>query len=142
MALKYSTSKSVNYKDIDNLRESIGWRRRGIKKWKEILKKSDFVFTVWDNEKLVGMGRILEDGIMCMFYDICVHKDYHGRGIGEKIVKKLIDKVKDKKYVSIGLFTESAENFYKKFGFVKTNGMELIKHMDVLKNDSNICHSA
>jgi len=81
------------------------------------------------------MGRILEDSLMCMFYDIVVHKEYQNKGIGKRIIKKLINKVKNKKYTSIGIFA-SKNNldflvpFYKKFGFEKSNeGMELKKHM-------------
>ena len=91
------------------------------------------MYTAWDGHKLVGTGRIMEDGIICMFYDIGVHPDYQRRGIGAKILQKLIDRVKDKKYASIGLFAweENSANvpFYKKFGFVKTSGMELTKFM-------------
>ena len=83
---------------------------------------------------LIGFGRILEDGVMCMFYDIGVHPDYQRGGVGKKIMEYLIDKVKDKRYVSIGLFAweENPANipFYENFGFEKVGtGMELVKFM-------------
>lgn len=136
MKYKESISRKLNIKQINILRESVGWKkRRSDKKWKEVLSKSSFVYSVWDGNRMVGMGRILEDGSMYMFYDIAVHKDYQGKGIGKIIMKKLIDKVKNKRYTSIGLFM-AEENikflspFYKKFGFkiVKT-GMECKKCM-------------
>lgn len=136
MKLRESTSKKLDIDKIEELRQSVGWsRKRSDKKWREILSKSSFVYSVWDGKKLVGMGRILEDGIMCMFYDIVVHKDYQGKGIGYKIMKKLVDHVKDKKYTSIGLFAWDKNSkflfpFYKEFGFKKTKyGMELKKYM-------------
>ena len=102
-------------------------------------KKSDFLFTVWDDKKLVGMGRIVEDGVMCMFYDITVRKDYQGAGMGKKIMKELINHVKGRKYVFIGLFTnDKSFNFYKKFGFVNSKGMELRKYMDLPKKFRNL----
>lgn len=136
MKYKESTSKKLNIKKIDILRKSVGWKkRRSDKKWKEVLSKSSFVYSVWDGNKMIGMGRILEDGIMCMFYDIVVHKDYQRKGIGGMVMKKLIGRVKGKGYTSIGLFAtkqniKSLAPFYKKFGFklVKT-GMECKKHM-------------
>ena len=136
MKYRESTSKKLNIKQIDCLRASADWpKRRSDKKWREVLSKSSFVYSIWDKDKMIGMGRILEDGIMCMFYDIVVHKDYQGKGIGKMIMKKLIDQVKDRGYTSIGLFA-SKENikfllpFYKKFGFklIKT-GMECKKYM-------------
>lgn len=133
---KELTSKDINIKKIDDLRATVGWhKRRSNEKWKEILSKSSFVYTVWDDDKLIGMGRILEDGIMCMFYDIVVDKNYQGEGIGKLIMENLLNQVKDKEYTSIGLFA-SDENldflipFYGKFGFeLVKGGMECKKYM-------------
>ena len=70
---------------------------------------------------------------MCMFYDICVHSDYQRQGIGSIVMNHLIDKIKDKEYISIGLFVwegnESAVNFYGTLDFKKVTAMELKKHM-------------
>ena len=135
MKLTESTSKNLDINKIESLRQSVGWsRRRTNKKWKEILSKSSFVYSIWDKDKLIGMGRILEDGVMCMFYDIAVHKDYQNKRIGKKIMKRLIDEVKDKNYTSIGIFVWDENSsfllpFYKRFGFKKTLGMELKKYM-------------
>lgn len=61
MKLKESTSKELDAEQITSLRSSVGWDRvRSEEKWQEILNKSSFVYTVWDHEKLVGMGRLLE----------------------------------------------------------------------------------
>ncbi|MFA5051225.1 MAG: GNAT family N-acetyltransferase [Patescibacteria group bacterium] len=138
MKYRESINKKLNIKKIDELRLSVGWtKRRSDKKWREILSKSYFVYSVWDRKKLIGMGRILEDGIMCMFYDIAVHKDYQSKGVGKMIMKKLIEQVKNKGYTSIGLFADKRNikfliPFYKKFGFkeVKT-GMECKKYMKI-----------
>lgn len=136
MKMRELTTKDIDIKKIEALRRSVGWRKkRTNKKWKEILFKSSFVYSVWDDKELIGMGRILEDGMMCMFYDIAVHKDYQNKGVGKKIMERLVREVKNKKYTSIGIFA-SKENitflskFYKKFGFEKVNtGMELKKYM-------------
>ena len=134
MKFKESTRKNLNIKQIESLRDSVGWHRhRGEKKWNEILSKSFFVYSIWDGDKMIGMGRILEDGVMCMFYDIVVHRDYQGKGVGKMIMNNLINKVKDKNYTSIGLFA-TPENkeflipFYKKYGFeLSETGMEIRK---------------
>jgi len=114
----------------------VGWKkRRSDEKWKEVLSKSFFVYTVWDEDKLIGMGRILEDGTMCMFYDVVVDKSYQGKGIGKMVMEGLLNEVKDKRYTSIGLF--ASENdldflipFYRKFGFEGVKGgMECKKYM-------------
>lgn len=134
MRLKESTSKELDAEQITSLRSSVGWDRvRSEEKWQEILNKSSFVFTVWDDEKLVGMGRLLEDGIMCNIYDVVVHKDYQGKGIGKMIMNNLINYTKDKNYTSINLFPQSENKdflipFYQKFGFkLSDTGMTIWK---------------
>ncbi len=134
MKLKESFEKVLEAEQLDNLFQAISWSKRGKSKWQEVLNKSYFVYSVWDNNKLVGLGRILEDGVMCMFYDIGVHPDYQGKGLGKQIMNKHIDQVKDKRYASIGLFAweENPNNipFYERFGFEKVStGMELVRYM-------------
>lgn len=134
MIIKYKEGLDVPIKKLDELFKNIGWNPRGEKSWKEVLSKSYFMCTAWDGETIVGMGRIIEDSVMCMFYDIGVDSKYQHQGVGSKILQKLIDKVKHKEYASIGLFAwkENPVNkpFYKKFGFIeKTTGMELDKYM-------------
>lgn len=134
MNLIESTKKDLNVEQIESLRDSVGWHRhRGQEKWREILDKSSFVYSVFDKDKLVGMGRIVEDGVMCMFYDIVVHKDYQGTGIGKMIMNSLLAFTKDKEYGSISLFADPNNKdfllpFYNKFGFeLFETGMRLKK---------------
>lgn len=134
MKLKESTNKDLTGKQINALRFSVGWcTKRSEGKWREILDKSSFVYSVFDKDKLIGMGRIVEDGIMCMFYDIVVHKDYQGIGVGKMIMNSLLAFTKDKKYSSISLFADPDNKdflipFYNKFGFeLFETGMRLKK---------------
>tara|TARA_Y100000310_G_scaffold315041_1_gene365142 strand:- start:474 stop:884 length:411 start_codon:yes stop_codon:yes gene_type:complete len=133
MNIEYKEILEVAPEKLDMLWSAIGWRPRGVQKWKEVLSKSSYLCSVWDKGNLVGTGRILEDGVMCMFYDIGVHPDYQGQKIGSQIMEHLINRVKDKDYASIGLFAWEQNRvnlpFYKKFGFEESSGIELIKYM-------------
>ena len=123
MKLIESTKKDIEVEQITLLRSSVGWNKvRSEEKWKEILNKSSFIYSVWDENKLVGMGRLLEDGIMCNVYDVVVHKDYQGIGIGKMIMNNLMNWTNDKNYTCIGLFVQPENKkflipFYEKFGF-------------------------
>ena len=132
--LTESTNKDLSGEQINSLRFSVGWcAKRGEEKWREALDKSSFVYSVFDKDKLVGMGRMVEDGIMCMLYDIVVHKDYQGKGIGKMIMNNLLAFTKDRKYSSISLFADPNNKdflrpFYNKFGFeLFETGMRLKK---------------
>lgn len=134
MQLIESTTKDINWEQINTLRCSVGWcTKRSEAKWREILNKSSFVYSVSDQGKLVGMGRIVEDGVTCMFYDIIVHKDYQGMGIGKMIMNNLLVFTEDKQFSSISLFADPDNKeflipFYNKFGFeLFATGMRLKK---------------
>lgn len=134
MKLIESTNKDLSWEQINNLRFSVGWcTKRGEEKWREILDKSSFVYSVYDKDRMIGMGRIVEDGIFCMFYDIVVHKDYQSQGIGKMIMNNLLTFIKDKKFSSVSLFADPNNRdflipFYNKFGFeLFETGMRLKK---------------
>jgi len=126
----------ITFDEITQLTESVGWGKcfhQSEEKWRRVLAVSTYIAYIKDHEKLIGFGRILEDGIMCMFYDICIHPDYQGKQIGTLLMNYLIDKIKDKEYLSIGLFTwegnPTADQFYERLGFQKVNAMELKRHL-------------
>lgn len=130
------SKKGISFADICPLIESVGWGNRFYpteEKWKRVLSASTHIAYVRDGKKLIAFGRILEDGIMCMFYDVCVHPDYQGQGIGSQVMNHLIEKVKDQEYISVGLFVwegnKTASEFYKKLGFKVVTAMELKEHM-------------
>jgi ribosomal protein S18 acetylase RimI-like enzyme len=85
------------------------------------LKHSIHCITVKDNEKIVGMGRIVGDGSIYFYIqDIVVHPDYQKHGIGKEIMHLLVaylnENAPDKAFV--GLFaSQGKESFYEKFDF-------------------------
>ena len=123
MDLQGSTSKKIDHAQLDALMESVGWTPgRGEKKWEEILSKSSFVYSVYDGDTLVGFGRAVDDGAMCVFYDILVHANYQGKGIGKMVTQHLLDYTKDKNFIAVSLFAWPKNKdflipFYRKFGF-------------------------
>ncbi|HEY5601386.1 MAG TPA: GNAT family N-acetyltransferase [Patescibacteria group bacterium] len=119
---------------LNNLFESIGWSTRDDDKWLEVQDKTSYFVAKWDKNRLIGMGRIVEDGVMCMIYDVCVRPQYQSQGVGTSIMERIVDQVRDKGYASIGLFVWEgnlkAAEFYKRFGFEKVGtGMELVALM-------------
>lgn len=126
----------VSWSDINNLASCVGWGDlyySTADHWQQTLTKSTHIAYIKENEELIAFARILEDGQMCMFYDVCVHPHFQKKGLGTAIMNHLIENIKDKNYVSLGLFVwqgnKSAAEFYSKFGFEQAFAMELKKHM-------------
>jgi ribosomal protein S18 acetylase RimI-like enzyme len=133
--IEYKTTKDISANKLNNLFASIGWKSRSEEKWLKVLRVSSIIVSAWKGDELVGLGRIMEDGVMCMFYDIGVHPNHQKQGIGTRLMELLANYVKDREYTSIGLFVwdenPSVAAFYQKFGFEQVNsGMELVKYME------------
>ncbi len=124
------TSKEIDASSLNELTEAVGWGRRTEEQWKNILSCSKYIYSLWSNDKLVGFGRILEDGTMAMFYDIAVHPEYQRKGLGTRIMQHLMKQIKNSGYASIGLFAwdknPQAIQFYESLGFERVDfGMKL-----------------
>jgi GNAT superfamily N-acetyltransferase len=71
------------------------------------------------------MGRTIDDGAMCMLYDVVVHSGHQGQGLGRRIVRRLVDEARQRGCISIGLFADEKNAewlipFYQSLGFVET----------------------
>ncbi len=75
-------------------------------------------------KKMIGMGRVLSDRSSDAYIqDIVVLKPYQGRGLGKKIVQKLIRGLKEMGVDWIGLIAEPGTNpFYENLGFREMKG--------------------
>lgn len=83
-----------------------------------------YTVTVFDGNCVIGMGRIIGDGIYYIIVDVVVNPDYQRKGIGSNIIKMLVDYVDKETPIdsrsSIQLISEKGkEKFYEQFGFKK-----------------------
>ncbi|MGG0465147.1 GNAT family N-acetyltransferase [Priestia aryabhattai] len=85
------------------------------------LKNSIFTVIVKDNNKIIGMGRVVGDGAIYFYIqDVIVHPNYRGIGMGQDIMNKLVEYLKENapSKAFVGLFISNGKaNFYKKYQF-------------------------
>lgn len=81
---------------------------------------SRFVVSAYANGVLAGYGRAAADGIVhAMIYDLIVHPDFQGKGIGSQILNRLIELCNEEKIRDIQLFSAKGKrDFYEKRGFL------------------------
>ena len=82
-------------------------------------RNSWLVISAYDENKLVGFGRVLTDFVMhAMIFDMIVLPDYQGQGIGALILARLVDRCLAHGIRDIQLFcARGKRGFYEKNGF-------------------------
>ncbi len=84
-----------------HLFESTGWNvdyRLSKEELESSLRNSFHFISVYDEDRLVGFGRIVSDGILhAMIYEMIVLPDYQNRGIGSEVLERLLQKCSEKK---------------------------------------------
>jgi len=86
---------------------------------------------VYDKDILIGAGRALADGLDCSYIcDIAIDSSYQGKGLGKKIVSKLVEFSKG--HTKIILYSNRGkEKFYEKLGFARMKtAMAIFKNQD------------
>lgn len=123
-----------NIKNVDEfnyLYDAVGWGHYDEEISAHALDNTMYSISVYDDEKIIGYGRLVGDGI-CFIYihDVMVIPEYQSKKIGTQIMILLIKKIKKIKKenpdarVYLGA-SKGKENFYKKFGFITRDEAEL-----------------
>ena len=114
-----------NVEEFNLLYDDVGWGAYDEKITQKALDNTFYSVSAYDDNKIVGYGRIIGDTI-CFLYiqDIMVKPEYQGNKIGTMIMNKLLEKTNEIKQENPDLrvylgASKNREEFYEKFGFIK-----------------------
>ncbi len=120
------TADEYNY-----LISSVGWGNLDNNIIEEALKNTLYSLCVYDDEKLVGYGRIIGDNSIFLYIQsIMVVPKYQNKKIGTGIMENLLNKIDEYKQknpevrVYLGA-SKDKEKFYEKFGFISRKDADL-----------------
>ena len=110
------------YEEYCKLRESVGWINFSRTQTEKSLQNSLYTVAAEEANQVVGMGRLIGDGMYYMIVDIVVQPAYQQMGIGSKILNMIIEYVDSATpgggRSSIQLIAEKGkETFYESRGF-------------------------
>lgn len=114
-----------NVEEFNLLYDDVGWGAYDNNITQKALDNTFYSVSAYDDNKIVGYGRIIGDTI-CFLYiqDIMVKPEYQGNKIGTMIMNKLLEKIAEIKQENSDLrvylgASKNREEFYEKFGFIK-----------------------
>lgn len=125
MNITISETKDIKIEDILVLYKANNWSsaEKPIQLYKGLLN-SETLITVWEDNKLIGLGNAISDGHLTVYYPhLLVLPEYQGKGIGKMIVDKMQEKYS---HFHMQMLTADgkAVDFYKKNGFERAGNTE------------------
>lgn len=113
-----------NVEEYNYLFDIVGWGSYPVEISKKALSNNIYSVSIYDNDNIIGYGRLIGDGIIFLYiHDIMVKPEYQGKGIGKTIMQKLLSKVEELRKENPDLLlylgaSKGKEDFYRKCGFI------------------------
>lgn len=95
------------------------------------MKNTLFRLSVWDNDRIVGMARMIGDMGLCYYIkDVVVISEYQHKGVGKMMINELLKFINDNGVSGTDIFVELCAmpdkiGFYEKFGFSSNEAQRL-----------------
>ncbi len=114
----------ITPEEYNELRGKIGWKAHDLKRVEKAIGSSKFVKKVVVNNEIIGMARVICDGIYAFVVDVMISPDYQNQGIGKKLMQELLQEIEENmnegETMSVNLISMAGrEEFYEKCGFQK-----------------------
>ena len=128
--IKY-LERTPSAEEFNYLTNSVGWGIRDNFIVEEALKNTLYSLCVYDDDKLIGYGRIIGDKTIFLYIqDIMVIPEYQNKRIGTGIMENLLNQINEFKKINPNIRTylvasKGKESFYEKFGFVSRPNEDL-----------------
>ena len=118
MSLVWSYSiKDIDWNELTALYQAAPLGNKNPVDLKTAFTNSMFKCFVYEEGKLVGVGRALADGVDCSYIcDVALMPSHQGLGLGKQVVAKLVSLSSGHKKIIL-YSVPGREPFYKKLGF-------------------------
>ncbi|MCW1242159.1 MULTISPECIES: GNAT family N-acetyltransferase [Bacillus] len=119
-SINYTIEHPTDFNGLLALYESLGWNslQLTVNELEQMCKQSWYAMYAFHDKKLVGMGRIISDGIITgVICGICVMPEYQSIGIGKELVERLIRHCEQNKVIPQLMCVEKLQSYYESIGF-------------------------
>lgn len=85
------------------------------------------VFSVWDQNRLIGFARATSDGVYrATIWDVVIHPTYRGAGLGRRLVEMLLTHPHINGVERVYLMTTHQQPFYESIGFQSNSSTTMV----------------
>ncbi|WP_203333547.1 GNAT family N-acetyltransferase [Planococcus beigongshangi] len=121
MAFTFKEDKRIDKNTLKSLYEDVEWYAytKDMDQLAEALAGSLYVLSAWDQEELIGLVRVVGDGLTIIYIqDILVLNNRQNQGIASELMRRVLEKFHSVRQ-KVLLTEEAADvrHFYEKHGF-------------------------
>ncbi|WLR51126.1 GNAT family N-acetyltransferase [Bacillus tianshenii] len=120
--ITYSMNGPDNFAELETVYEALGWNSLKLTSsdLEKMCKQSWYAIYAYDGEHLIGMGRIISDGVITgIICGLGVLPSHQSNGIGKEMMKRMIEHCEQNGVIPQLMCEESLEAYYETFGFEK-----------------------
>lgn len=128
--IRFSDRKSqIDLQQLQNLfQQGAFWaQNRDLEDLEIAIANSNPVVSAWYGSELIAFARATSDGVYrATIWDVVVHPNYRGLGLGKNLVKFLLDRPLMQRVERIYLMTTYQQSFYQKLGFETNSSTTMV----------------
>lgn len=120
----FSTDKDIDFYELEELCDRVGWARRPLRKVKKAIEHSFLVVSMWEvtgkKRRLIGFARATSDhAFNATIWDVVVDPKFQSQGLGKAMMKYAIAQLRSADISNITLFADpQVVKFYQRLGFI------------------------
>lgn len=129
----YDSKLAVRPGELQELYRFTHWgRSRSLDQIARMLQGSDLCFSVRCDDRLIAFCRILTDFVFRgSIWDILVHPDHQGKGIGSKLMHYALDHPAVKDIPIITSYSSDLVPFLRRHGFDDVEGLMVLQRVPI-----------
>lgn len=122
--------ENINWANVTEILKTVGMSYHQGEVHKKAFENSHTVIFIFDDEKLIGFGRAISDGVyQAAIYDLAVLPEYQGKKIGSTILENILENLPNCNVILYA--SPGKEHFYEKMYFRKMKtGMGLFLNVE------------
>ena len=120
--IQYTLEPTEDFSQLQTLYDSLGWNslKLTVHELERMCNQSWYAIYAFDEKKLVGMGRVISDGVVTgIICGVGVLPNYQSKGIGKEMLNRIIQHCEQNGVIPQLMCVEDLESYYESFGFKK-----------------------
>ncbi len=116
--LRFTAGAVLSAEQVNAAYAWADWPKRETSRIDAASHRSTWFTAATPDGTLVGVTRLLDDGgLYATIWDVIVHPDWRGRGIGTSLVERALELCDDRRLVAL-VATPAARGLFERLGFV------------------------